>query len=93
MIADSLNYDFLAYNRDLSHEIPQKRSHLPPLGAICLSEPPLTWNPASTPDMHYIKRHDIAEILHYKNPIRVGLVQNKRSTSTPYNLGYDRRFP
>ena len=27
-------YDFLAYNRDFSHEIPQQFSPLPPLGAI-----------------------------------------------------------
>ena len=32
--------DFLAYNRDFSHEIPQKCSRLPPLGAIFLSAPP-----------------------------------------------------
>ena len=31
-----------------SHEIPQKCSHLPPLGAIFLSAP-LTWNPGSAP--------------------------------------------
>ena len=35
-------YDFLAYNRDFSHEIPQKCSRLPPLGTIFLSVPPLT---------------------------------------------------
>jgi hypothetical protein len=35
-------YDFLAYNHDFSHEIPQKFSRLPPLGAIFLSAPPLT---------------------------------------------------
>jgi hypothetical protein len=35
-------YDFLAYNRDFSHEILQKFSRLPPLGAIFLSAPPLT---------------------------------------------------
>ena len=29
-------------------EIPQKCSHLPPLGAIFLSAPP-TWNPGSAP--------------------------------------------
>ena len=33
-------YDFLAYNRDFSHEILQKFSRLPPLGAIFLSAPP-----------------------------------------------------
>ena len=33
---------------DFSHEIPQKVSRPPPLGAICLSAPPpLTWNPGS----------------------------------------------
>jgi hypothetical protein len=30
-------YDFLAQNRDFSHEIPQKFSRLPPLCAIFLS--------------------------------------------------------
>jgi hypothetical protein len=35
-------YDFLAQNRDFSHEIPQKFSRLPPLCAIFLSAPPLT---------------------------------------------------
>jgi hypothetical protein len=34
-----------------SHEIPQKCSRLPPLGAIFLSAPPLTWNPESAPDI------------------------------------------
>jgi hypothetical protein len=33
-------YDFLAQNRDVSHEIPQKFSRLLPLGAIFLSAPP-----------------------------------------------------
>jgi hypothetical protein len=33
-------YDFLAQNRDFSHEIPQQFSRLPPLGAIFLSAPP-----------------------------------------------------
>ena len=28
---------------------PKKFSHLPPLGAIFLSAPPLTWNPGSAP--------------------------------------------
>jgi hypothetical protein len=42
-------YDFLVSNRDFSHEIPQKCSRLPPLGAIFLSAPPLTWNPGSAP--------------------------------------------
>ena len=32
--------DFLAYNRDFSHEIPPKFSRLPPLGTIFLSAPP-----------------------------------------------------
>jgi hypothetical protein len=32
--------DFLVYNRDFSHGIPQKFSRLPPLGAIFLSAPP-----------------------------------------------------
>jgi hypothetical protein len=35
------------------HEIPQKYSSLPPLGAIFLSVPPLTWNPGSAPDMYF----------------------------------------
>jgi hypothetical protein len=34
---------------DFSHEIPQEFSHLPPLGAIFLSAPPLTRNPGSAP--------------------------------------------
>jgi hypothetical protein len=42
-------YDFLAWNRDFSHEIPQKCSHLPPLGTIFLNAPTLTWNPGSAP--------------------------------------------
>ena len=42
-------YDFFAWNRDFSHEIPQKCSHQPPLGAIFLSAHPLTWNPGSAP--------------------------------------------
>ena len=33
-------YDFLASNRDFSHEIHQKFSRLPPLEAIFLSAPP-----------------------------------------------------
>jgi hypothetical protein len=33
-------YDFLALNRDFSHEIPQRFSRLPPLSAIFLSAPP-----------------------------------------------------
>jgi hypothetical protein len=33
-------------------EIPQKFSRLPPLGAIFLSPPPLTWNPGSAPDIN-----------------------------------------
>jgi hypothetical protein len=33
-------YDFLAQNRDFSHEIPNKISRLPSLGAIFLSAPP-----------------------------------------------------
>jgi hypothetical protein len=33
-------YDFLAQNRDFSHEIPQQFSRLPPLGTIFLSAPP-----------------------------------------------------
>ena len=33
-------YDFLAQNRDFSHEIPQIFSRLPPLGAIFLSASP-----------------------------------------------------
>ena len=33
-------YDFLAYNRDFSHEIPQQFLRLPPLSAIFLSAPP-----------------------------------------------------
>ena len=33
-------YDFLAWNRNFSHEIPQNFSRLPPLGAIFLSAPP-----------------------------------------------------
>ena len=33
-------YDFLAYNRDFSHEIPQKCSRLPRLGAIFSGAPP-----------------------------------------------------
>ena len=33
-------YDFLALNRDFSHEIPQKCSRLPPLGQFFLSAPP-----------------------------------------------------
>jgi hypothetical protein len=32
-------YDFFAQNRDFSHEIPQKFSRLPPLGALL--DPPL----------------------------------------------------
>jgi hypothetical protein len=32
-------YDFLAYNRDFSHEIPQTFSRLPVLGAIFLRRP------------------------------------------------------
>ena len=32
-----------------SHEIPQKCSSLPPLGAIFLSAPPLILNPGSAP--------------------------------------------
>jgi hypothetical protein len=36
------------------HEIPQKFSRLPPLGAIFLSAPPpLTWNPGSAPGNRY----------------------------------------
>ena len=31
------------------HEMPQKFSRLPPLGAIFLSASPLTWNPGSAP--------------------------------------------
>ena len=34
------NMIFLAYNRDFSHEIPQKISRLPPLGVIFLNAPP-----------------------------------------------------
>jgi hypothetical protein len=33
-------YDFLALNRDFSHEIPQQFSRLPPLGVIFLSSLP-----------------------------------------------------
>ena len=38
-LRDWKKYDFLAYNRDFSHEIPKKISRLPPLGAIFLSAP------------------------------------------------------
>ena len=34
------NMIFFAQNRDFSHEIPQKFSRLPPLGAIFLTAPP-----------------------------------------------------
>ena len=34
---------------NFSHKIPQKCSRLPPLGAIFLSAPSLTWNPGSAP--------------------------------------------
>ena len=39
-----------------SHEISQNFSRLPPLGAIFLSEPPLTWNPGSAPVKYYLYR-------------------------------------
>ena len=42
-------YDFLPWNRDFSHEIPQKCSPLPPLVTIFLNAPTLTWNPGSAP--------------------------------------------
>jgi len=42
-------------DRDFSHEIPQQFSRLPLLGAIFLSEPPLTWNPGPAP-AYNIKR-------------------------------------
>jgi hypothetical protein len=41
----------IEYKVELDHEIPQIFSRLPPLGAIFLSAPPLTWNPGSAPDI------------------------------------------
>jgi hypothetical protein len=43
-------YDFLAYNRDFSHEIPKKNFAPPSAQRNFLSEPPLTINPGSAPD-------------------------------------------
>jgi hypothetical protein len=47
--------------RDFSHEIPQKFSRLPLLGAIFLSAPPspLTWNPRSAPDINFVEYYGI----------------------------------
>ena len=44
-------------------EIPQKFSRLPPLGAIFLSPPPLTWNPGSAPDKVQVNSIHIVDIL------------------------------
>ena len=43
---------FFCENRDFSHEIPQKFSHLPPLGAIFFKCAPLTWNHESGPVLY-----------------------------------------
>jgi hypothetical protein len=48
--ADGKNMIFWRKIVFFSHEIPQKFSRLPPLGAIFLSAPPLTLNPGSAPD-------------------------------------------
>ena len=47
---------FFFLNRDFSHEISQKISRLPPLGAIFLSAPPppLNWNPGSAPADYWV---------------------------------------
>ena len=61
----------IGYNMIFWHKIvifhtkyPQQFSCLPPLGAIFLSAPPLTWNPGSAPASCYTKAFIISFMAH-----------------------------